>query len=61
LRVWEQAGQSGELTVTVPGQFQTATPVNLRGEETGPPIHIQNGKFVFALPAYAPASYQLHP
>jgi hypothetical protein len=59
LRIWEQAGVSGDLTLTVPGNFKTATPVNLRGEKAGDPIVIRDGKFSFALPAYAPASFKL--
>jgi len=59
LRVWEQAGVSGELTVTLPGKLTSATPVNLRGETTGQPLVIRDGKFAFNLPAYAPASFIL--
>jgi hypothetical protein len=61
LRVWEQGGLSGALTVTLPtGPKATdAQPVNLRGEKTGPPIPITDGKLTFALPAYAPASFIL--
>ena len=61
LRVWEQAGNSGELTVTLPGgaRYTTAAPVNLRGESDGPPLPIAGGKFTFNLGAYAPASFVL--
>ena len=61
LRVWEQNGASGELTVTLPAEakFTTATPVSLRGEKTGEPVKIANGKLVFGLKAYAPASFVL--
>jgi hypothetical protein len=59
LRVWDQTGESGELTVTVPGHFTTAVPVNLRGEQPGKPVTIQNGKLTFPLNAYAPASFVL--
>ena len=61
LRVWEQAGTSGELTVTLPAgaKFVTATPVNLRGEKTGEPLNITDGKFTFNLNPYAPASFAL--
>jgi len=61
LRVWEQSGQSGKLAVTLPGKFSTATPVNLRGENSGKPIAINSGKLAFNLPAYAPASFVLTP
>ncbi|MBN8457505.1 MAG: hypothetical protein J0M04_06695 [Verrucomicrobia bacterium] len=59
LRVWDQSGQSGKLAVTLPGKFKTATPVNLRGERTGEPIAVVDGKLNFNLGAYAPASYIL--
>jgi hypothetical protein len=36
-----------------------AQPVSLRGEKTGPPIPITNGRLNFMLPAYAPASFLL--
>ena len=59
LRVWEQSGVSGQLTVTLPdgARFTTATPVNLRGEKTGAPISISAGALKFDLHAYAPASF----
>ncbi|MCY3018924.1 MAG: hypothetical protein NTW87_07845 [Planctomycetota bacterium] len=59
LRLWEQAGVSGDITVTLPtgARFTTATPVNLRGEKTGEPIPIRDGSFVVPLNAYAPASF----
>jgi alpha-mannosidase len=59
LRVWEMAGSCGERTVTIPGKFASATPVNLRGEKLGQPLETKNGKLVFALPAYAPVSFTL--
>ncbi len=60
-RVWEQGGVAGDLTVTLPagGKFATATPVSLRGEKTGAPITIAEGRFTFPLRAYAPASFVL--
>ena len=61
LRVWERAGITGELTVTFPSgvKFATATPVNLRGEKTGEPLSISDGKLAFPLGRYAPASFIL--
>jgi hypothetical protein len=61
LRVWEQGGASGQITVTLPAgtAFQTATPVTLRGEKTGEPLQIEDRKLTFTLRAYAPASYLL--
>ena len=63
LRVWEMAGVSGELTVTLPGTFTSATPVNLRGETAGEPLGdplpVRDRQVMFSLPAYAPASFLL--
>ncbi|MBM4094292.1 MAG: hypothetical protein FJ276_33520, partial [Planctomycetes bacterium] len=61
LRVWEMAGQPGELTITLPegAKFLAATPVNLRGEKTGQPIAIADGNLTVTLPAYSPASFIL--
>jgi hypothetical protein len=61
LRVWEQAGVSGNLTVSLPkGAVHTrATPVNLRGEKRGEPVRIEAGRLSFPLGAYAPASFVL--
>ena len=58
LRVWEQAGVSGELVVTGLNA-KTATPVNLRGERNGSSVAVRNGRLIFTLPAYAPASFNL--
>ena len=60
LRVWDQTGGTGDLTITIPGKFSMATPVNLRGEKAGPPISIESGTRTFELPAYAPASFSLN-
>jgi hypothetical protein len=57
--VWDQTGKTGKLVVTVPGKFKLATPVNLRGEKSGPPLSIHGSKLAFDLHAYAPASYLL--
>lgn len=61
LRVWEQVGTTGKLEVTLPlgATFTTAQPVNLRGEKQGESIPLVNGKFLFELHAYAPASFLL--
>jgi hypothetical protein len=61
LRVWEQGGISSTVEVTLPAgsQFSTATPVNLRGEQTGKAMKINNGRFSFNLRAYAPVSFVL--
>jgi hypothetical protein len=61
LRVWEQAGHSGSLTVKLPADFRAtrALPVNLRGEPAGDAVNITGGSFTCKLAAFAPASFQL--
>ncbi len=61
IRVWEQAGNSGELTITFPSEMiiSHAQPVNLRGQQTGDPIPVKRGKMSFKLGEYAPASFIL--
>ena len=61
LRVWEQAGVSGELTVQLPAgmKFVKATPVNLRGEKTGEPMPVPSHTIKLPLGAYAPSSLLL--
>ena len=60
LRVWEQAGVAGDLTVTLPAGFTSATPVSLRGENKfGPPLTVTDRTISFPLKAYAPASFIL--
>jgi len=61
LRLWEQGGVSGNVTVIMPkgSKYGKATPVDLRGEITGPPVRIVKGKLTFLLKAYAPASFVL--
>ena len=62
LRVWEQAGNAGKITVSLPKGMKTDTvqPVNLRGEVTGEPIAVKDGRFSFDLGAWAPKSFILH-
>lgn len=59
LRVWEQAGTTGKLTVSLPAgtKYSSALPVNLRGEVAGGPLKIHKGKMSFVLKAFAPASF----
>jgi hypothetical protein len=59
LRVWEQAGNGGELLVSLPKGMKAskASPANLRGVKTGEPITIKDGTFSLNLGAYAPASF----
>ncbi len=61
LRVWDQSGAGGKLVVNLPPGFQaaSATAVDLRGEKTGSPIPIKDGRLIFDLHAYSPASFIL--
>jgi len=61
LRLWEQGGNSGSVTVMLPkgSNYTQATPVNLRGEVTGKQILVSKGKLTFFLRHYAPASFVL--
>jgi alpha-mannosidase len=61
IRVWEQGGTTDKLEVTLPtgAKFTVAQQVNLRGEMRGEPVEITDGKFIFDLHAYAPASFVL--
>jgi hypothetical protein len=59
LRLWEQAGQSGECTVRLPAGMAATSlqPINLRGQPAGAPIRVQDGAFQATIKAYAPASF----
>ena len=59
LRLWEQAGNSGKCTVSLPEGLEgkVARPVNLRGEITGAPIEIRNNSLSIEIKAYKPYSY----
>jgi hypothetical protein len=61
IRVWEKAGNSGKLSITLPPDLKisTAQPVNLRGEKMGDHIPVKRGKLSFELGKYAPASFIL--
>lgn len=61
LRLWEQAGQSGKVVVTLPPQlkFAKALPVNLRSEPTGKAIQIVDSKFSCNIQSFAPISFLL--
>jgi hypothetical protein len=61
IRVWEQAGNSGNLTITFPPgmEFSKAQAVNIRGELLEDVIPLVNGKLNFELDKYAPASFVL--
>lgn len=61
LRVWEMAGTSGNVIVTLPTGVKAtkALPVDLRGEKAGEALEIKNGRIAFLLKAWAPASFLL--
>ena len=59
LRVWDQAGTAGTVSIGLPGPFKSAVPVNLRGVPDGTPKAIADGKLTFPLGTYAPASFVL--
>jgi hypothetical protein len=59
LRLWDQSGEAADLEVTVPGNFKTAIPVNLRGQKAGAPLPIQGGKLRCKMRAFAPVSFVL--
>lgn len=59
LRIWEQSGTAGDLTITLPDgdAFTSARPVNLRGEPAGDPMPVKSGAFTVPLKPFAPASF----
>jgi hypothetical protein len=59
LRVWEQAGITGELEVVLPEVFkyQSVQPVDLRGRTISRPVEVKGNSLFFELNAYAPASF----
>lgn len=61
LRLWEQAGISGNCKVTFNDQktIKSVIPIDLRGNKAGPAIAVKNGSFAFQLDKYSPASFQL--
>ena len=61
LRVWEQAGVSGKLTVELPkgSKLTRAMPVNLRGEKIGEIIQIKDAELKFDIGVYALVSFVL--
>ena len=61
LRVWEQGGVSGKIEVRLPAgaKFASFQQVNLRGDQLSEPVQVSNGKLIFNLNAYSPASFLL--
>lgn len=63
LRIWEDAGQSGELTVALPAGLQVdrVQPIDLRGRTLGEAIAVTDGKFTCGLGKYEPKSFLISP
>ena len=61
LRLWEQAGVSGKVTVRLPPGLKASsiTPVNLRGESMGKSEPVGFDRFEVDLKAFAPVSFVL--
>ncbi|MCU7552544.1 hypothetical protein OCK74_25725 [Chitinophagaceae bacterium LB-8] len=61
LRLWEQAGVSGNCTVNFGNgsKVKAVVPIDLRGNQTGKKITVKNGILNFNLDKYAPASFLL--
>lgn len=60
LRLWELAGQSGSCQVQLPDHLRPllrneVQPVDLRGQSTGEPLAVKNGRFTVRLSGFAPA------
>jgi alpha-mannosidase len=62
LRIWEKAGKSGKLTVSLPSgtRFTTAQPCNLRGTKTGSAIAVTGNKIEISYKSYQPVSLILN-
>lgn len=60
LRLWEQAGITGNCTIKLANnKIKAVQPIDLRGNKTGKKIAVKNGAFTFYLGKYAPASFLL--
>ena len=61
LRLWEQAGESGPVTVRLPDGMNAkqAQPVDLRDRSVGKPIPVRNGALKIEVGAFAPVSLVL--
>ena len=59
LRLWEQAGISGQCTVKLPQGLEVASiqPIDLRGGTIGSPLDVVNGEFTFDIKGYAPSTF----
>jgi alpha-mannosidase len=61
LRLWEQAGDGGPITITLPKGFNAskAQPINLRGVMEGEAVKVKDGRFTADIGAWAPKSWVL--
>lgn len=61
LRLWEQAGNSGTCTVSLPDGLEgkIVIPVNLRGEVTGSPFEIKDNSISVDIKGYKPYSFMI--
>jgi hypothetical protein len=61
LRLWEKAGKSGSLSITLPAgsRFTKAQPCNLRGIRMGNPVNITDNKIELSYKPYQPVSFIL--
>ena len=61
LRIWEQAGEQGECTVSLPKNLEvsSAQPVDLRGLPSGAAIPVRDGIFSLKIEAYKPYTFIL--
>jgi alpha-mannosidase len=61
LRLWEQAGTSGNCVVKLNDErkVKAVLPIDLRGNKAGKAIAVKNGSFDFHLGKYSPASFLL--
>ncbi len=61
LRLWEDAGDSGPLAVTLPPSMHALAiqPIDLRGRPQGKPIRVMENQFTIDLGPYEPASFVL--
>jgi len=59
LRLWENAGRSGECRVRLPAgcNARIIQPVDLRGRPVGQPLRVNKNVFTTKLKPFAPASY----
>ena len=61
LRLWEQAGQSGDCRIQLPPglHIEQAQPTDFRGSPIGEPVQVSNNHFSIPLRAFAPATFRL--